>query len=123
MPPRRDGQVPLEALRDLIGVVRSLYAAWKAGGANSLDLEELANIGKDLSEALRLAKRAPANTLGHRAAWSRAEAATERFGHLVTALEPIRPALVAATRRVIGKSSLPTSAEREAKRRHERSRS
>ena len=124
MPPNLDAPLPLEALRDLIGVVRALYAAWKTNRANVLDLEELASIGKDLSAALKLAQRTPPNTLGHRAAWSRAEDATKRLGHLVGKLESLHSTLEAATARVVGRAAPRAElSEREAKKKHVRMRS
>jgi len=102
VPPRLTEPVPLEALRDLIGICRALYAAWKAEGVGPVELDDLLQIGKDLKEAHRLARNTPPNTIGHRAAWSRAEAAVERLGHLVGALEQLRPVIRAASGRVLG---------------------
>jgi hypothetical protein len=125
MPPRLTDPIPLEALRDLIGVCRALYAAWSTAGASPIELEELLQVGKDLREAYRLARNTPPNTLGHRAAWSRAEAATQRLGHLVSELERLQPVVAAATKRVIasGSKSPRGPSEREAKRAHRRIRS
>jgi hypothetical protein len=81
LPPKVSEPIPLEALRDLIGVCRALYAAWSAAGAGPIELEELPQVGKDLREAYRLARNTPPNTLGHRAAWSHAEAATQGTTH------------------------------------------
>jgi hypothetical protein len=87
VPPKLSDPLPLVALRDLIGICRALYAAWAASGAGPIELDELMQIGKDLAEAHRLARNTESNTLGHRAAWSRAEEATRRLGHLVGELE------------------------------------
>lgn len=121
MPPNRDGQLPLEALRDLIGICRGVYLAWKAQGMGPIELDELASIGRELRAALALAKKTEVNTVGHRAAWSRAEAATQRLGHLIGALEPLKPTIAAATRRLNGHSGS-ASGEREAKKLHSRMR-
>jgi hypothetical protein len=125
VPPRLSDPIPLEALRDLIGVCRALYAAWSMAGAGPIELEELLQVGKDLREAYSLARNTPPNTLGHRAAWSRAETATQRLGHLVSDLERLQPVVAAATKRVIasGSKSPRTVSEREAKRAHRRIRS
>jgi hypothetical protein len=128
VPPKLNGPIPLEALRDLIGICRALYAAWKASGAGPIELDELLEVGKDLREAYRLARNTPPNTLGHRAAWSRAEAATQRLGHLVSELERLQPVVAAATRRVLAGGTKPTGgvpgvSEREAKRQARRTRS
>jgi hypothetical protein len=126
--PNRDKQVPLEALRDLIGVCRALFAAWKASGQGPIELQELEAIGRDLAAAFDLARKTKPNTLGHRAAWSKAEAATAQLGHLVGSLEPLRPTVAAATVRITGatKSVTPkptAQVEREAKKHHTRMRS
>jgi hypothetical protein len=41
----RDARIPLEALRDLVGICRALYAAWKKERVGPIELEELAAIG------------------------------------------------------------------------------
>ncbi|HWA76447.1 MAG TPA: hypothetical protein VG937_29115 [Polyangiaceae bacterium] len=126
MPPR-DGQLPLESLRDLIGVARALYAAWKKERVGPIELEELAAVGRDLSAALQLARKTSPGTLGHRAAWSRAEDAARRLGHLVGKLEPLHRTLAAATERALasqsGGATGLTLAERDAKKHHNRMRS
>lgn len=123
MRPTTSGRLPLEALRDLLGVCRALYTAWRRSGAGPVELDELAAIGKELGAALELAKKTKPDTVGHRAAWSRAEAATRRLGHLVGALEPLRPTIAAASERVCGTTRLAALDEREAKKRHARMRS
>lgn len=123
MPPRADAQIPLEALRDLVGVCRALYAAWKSSGMGPVELEELAGIGRDLCAALELAQKTRPDTVGHRAAWSRAELATQRLGHLVSLLEPLRPTIAAASQRVCGGDTESSLDRREAKKKHRRMRS
>ena len=123
MRPTTSGKLPLEALRDLLGVCRALYTAWRRSGAGPVELDELAAIGKELGAALELAKKTKPDTVGHRAAWSRAEAATRRLGHLVGALEPLRPTIAAASERVCGTTRVTALDEREAKKRHARMRS
>jgi hypothetical protein len=115
--------VPLVALRDLIGLCRALYTAWRTNGAGPIELDELTGIGRELRAAFELARRTKPDTLGHRAAWSRAEAAARRLGHLVGELESLRPTVTAATKRISGQPPPPTIFdEREAKRRAERTR-
>ncbi len=123
MPPTTSGKLPFEALRDLIGVCRALYSAWRRSGAGPVELDELAAIGSELRAALELARQTKPDTIGHRAAWSRAEAATKRPGHLVSALEPLRPTIAAASERVCGATRVTALDEREAKKRHARMRS
>jgi hypothetical protein len=123
----RDGQLPLEALRDLVGIARALYAAWKKERVGPIELEELAAAGRDLSAALDLARKTEPGSLGHRAAWSRAEDASTRLGHLVGKLEPLHRTLEAATDRALankaGGGRALTLAERAAKKHHNRQRS
>jgi hypothetical protein len=123
VPAKLDAQLPIEALRDLLGLVRSLFAAWKPA-QGPIELEELRDIGHELAAAYEMARKTSPNTIGHRAAWSRAEAATRRLGHLVGSLEPLKPAVTAAAQRVVGGSAEPSAqSDREAKRMHRRSRS
>jgi len=123
VPTKLDAQLPLEALRDLLGLVRSLFAAWKPA-QGPIELEELRDIGHELAAAYELAHKTPPNTIGHRAAWSRAEAATKRLGHLIGSLEPLKPTVDAAAQRVVGGGREPRAmSEREAKRLHRRERS
>jgi hypothetical protein len=124
----RDARIPLQALRDLVGICRALYAAWKKERVGPLELEELAGIGKDLAEALRLARNTAPDTLGHRAAWSRAEEATRRLGHLIGKLEPLHLMVEAATARALDSAAREpiqgsTLADRDAKKKHNRMRS
>jgi hypothetical protein len=125
MPPR-DTQIPLEALRDLLGVVRALYAAWSASGEGPIELEALRSIGKDLASALELAGKTRPDTVGHRAAWGRAEDATKRLCELVADVERLQPTIEAGAARVVGQRGpapkLKSVAEREAKKHHSRMR-
>jgi hypothetical protein len=120
VPPHLTGQVPIASLRDLIGICRALYVAWQAQGMGPVELDELAQVGRDLRAALELARRTKPDTVGHRAAWSRADEATRRLGHLVSALEPLRPTIEAASRRVCAGTGSRELDEREQKKRHAR---
>ena len=104
----RDTPFPIETVRDLLGIVRALYVAWKEQGRPTAELE---HIGKELRAAINLARRSPVPSVGHAAAWSRAERATERLGQLVgvtTTLQPVVHAmerrLVSATTAILSKS-------------------
>ncbi len=126
MAPRRDGPLPVEALRDVIGVCRCLFLAWKRSGKGPIELEELAGIGRELSQALKLAKTTAPDSLGHRAAWSRAEAAMQRLGELIGEQQSLRPALAAGAARVVGAPEPRQQREpsqREAKKHYHRMRS
>lgn len=99
---RRDEPFPLEAVRDLLGVVRAMYAAAKQRGASRAELARIARAGRELSEAIDLAVATRPGTVGHRAAFQRAEEATKRVGDLVDALTPAEPLVGAARGRVVG---------------------
>jgi hypothetical protein len=114
--------LPLASLRDLIGICRALYLAWQAQGVGPVELDELAQVGRDLRAALDLARRTQADTVGHRAAWARSEEATRRLGYLVSALEPLRPTIEAAARRVRADSLPRELDERERRKKHSRMR-
>lgn len=97
--PRRDDPFPVEAVRDLLGIARSLYRAERDGAGDPVRLQELVEIGKLLKLALRLSKPGP-GTLGHIAAWRWAGEGTERLGALVGADE-LTAACVSATVKVM----------------------
>lgn len=111
---RRDEPFPFEAVRDLLGVVRALYAAAQARGAGRDDLARISRIGAELRETLDLALTTRPGTVGHRAAVERAEDATRLVGEVVDALTPAEPIVVAARVRVSGTTA------RTRKRREER---
>jgi hypothetical protein len=92
--------LPIEAVRDLLGICRALYAAKKREGAPRPVLDELAAIGEKLKQALALAQKTLPDTLGHRAAWTHAEEATARLMKLVTLALPLAPTVEAAVIRV-----------------------
>ncbi len=99
---RRDDPFPFEAVRDLLGVVRAMYGAAKGGEVGRAQLARIAKIGTDLRAALALAAESSPGTVGHRAAWARAEDATPRVGDLVDALSSAEPIVQAARARVSG---------------------
>jgi hypothetical protein len=98
---RREDPFPFEAVRDLLGLMRAIYAARREAGAETEDLEPLARAGKDLQEALSLASTSRPGTVGYAAAWKRAEDATAVAGHLTAAATPTEPLLRAAVGRVV----------------------
>ncbi len=99
---RRNDPLPFEAVRDLLGIVRAMYAAAKAAGAGRVRLEAIARVGSDLKVAIDLAAEAKPGIVGHRAAWARAEDATARLADLVDMLTSAEPMIVAARERVSG---------------------
>jgi hypothetical protein len=97
---RRDDPFPFEAVRDLLGLMRSLYVAHKLAGAATHELAALAQAGKDLQEALSLAAASRPGTVGYAAAWKRAEDATAKAGGLAFAAMQAEPLVNAAVGRV-----------------------
>ena len=96
----RTDPLPLEAVRDLLGITRALFAARKHDHAPAAELEELKAIGSALSRAIELARKTEPNTVGHRAAWDKAEMATERLMRVVSATMTAGPLVEAAVVRV-----------------------
>lgn len=94
MLPRRDEPFPLEATRDLLGIVRALYRATHP--TEVIRRRHLARVGAELQEATALAAESALGTMGHRAAWARAEAATRALGELVDGLTMAAPLVRAA---------------------------
>lgn len=96
----RDDPFPFEAVRDLLGVVRAMWAAAKASRAGRVDLARITRVGTELSRALDLAADARPGTLAYGAAWKKAEDATMRVADLVDGLTPAEPLVIAARERV-----------------------
>lgn len=87
---------PAQTVRDLIGIARLLYRTWAAASKNDSRLPELVSIGKDLQQALRLARDSKAGTRQHREAWELAEVATSRLGGIVDAYVGVKPLIASA---------------------------
>ena len=100
--PRRDEPLPVEAIRDLLGIVRAVYEAEKRGGASKALLARIERVGRLLHNAVALAGSAP-GTMGHRAAWEQAEEGARRAADLVDMLTPAEPIVKAAMGRVWGR--------------------
>jgi hypothetical protein len=71
---------PHGAVRDLIGIARAMYAAEQ----DELTRDELKEIGLALTRAAAEARRLPEESLGGRAAYRRAQQATERLCAVVS---------------------------------------
>ena len=98
----REEPFPAAAVRDLIGIVRAMYAAAKLAGAGRNELLRIERVGRDLSAALMLAQASSPGTIGYSAAWKRAEDGALRAGDLVDALTPAEPLVHAARARIAG---------------------
>ena len=81
--------------------MRALYAARRRAGAGSTELEDLARAGTELQEALSLASTSRPGTVGHAAAWKRAEDATQIAGSIDAVAMPAEPVLREAVGRVV----------------------
>jgi len=98
--PRSPHLFPFEAARDLLGILRALYAADRARGAGPRRLAEIRAVALELRHATELALEHRAGTAGHRAAVHGAEVATRRLADLVDVTTPLEPTLLAAGKRV-----------------------
>jgi hypothetical protein len=98
--PRRGDPFPFEAARDLLGILRALYAATEKEGGGKRRLEAIKRCGAELRMAIGLARRHRPDTLGYDAAWRRAEAATRQAMDLIESTTPIEPTMAAAVARV-----------------------
>lgn len=97
---RRDDPLPVEAVRDLLGIARTFYAYRKAQGASPLELARIAKIGRLLDDAIGLGAAHPPGSVGARAAWRKAEDAVVLLGALVDVTVPAEPLVLAAAGRV-----------------------
>jgi len=79
-----------------------MYADAVVSHASPIELEELRAIGESLHTALDLAAKTKPNTMGHRAAWSRAEQATRDLGALVGKYSSLQSTVRTAGQRVVG---------------------
>lgn len=91
---------PFEAVRDLLGLLRALYAANKARGAGERRLGEITRLAVELRRATAVARAHPPHTEEHQAARRMAERATFRLGDLADVTTPLEPTLMAAGERV-----------------------
>lgn len=109
--PRQAEPFPFEAVRDLLGILRALYAAAQAEGGSAARLAAIRRIGAELRAATDLALEHEPGTLGHGAAWRRAERATRMLAEIVDCTTPLEPTLEAAARRVVGRQRRETKNE------------
>lgn len=96
MPCDTHGPFPFGAVSDLLGIARALFRAT----ADESRRERLVNIGREIRQALDMARRSGPGTLGRRAAWDRAERATAALGELVADGSTVAPLVRAAATRL-----------------------
>ena len=75
-------QLPKETIRDLLGIARALFVVRDNQRAPQVELDRIREVSAWLVEALELARTRP-DTLGHRAAWFKAERATSALTDLL----------------------------------------
>lgn len=92
-------ELPLTAVRDLLGICRAMYAAKVRELAPKPVLDELQAIGEKLKHALKLGRSSP-ESIGHKAAWAHAEDATARLMKLIHLETPLAPTVEAAVVRI-----------------------
>ena len=97
---------PFEPVRDLLGVVRSMYAAALEAGAGRNDLGRIARVGQELGRALDLAGSSRQGADAQAAAWRQVEAAMLEVAALVDPLTPAAP-IVSAARRLLAPTREP----------------
>jgi hypothetical protein len=100
---KRTEDFPFEAVRDLVGVCRALYAARQAAGAGRGELVRIERIGKSLTEAAEIARAYDGRreTMAYYSAWKRAQDAQAALGNVVDALMAAEPLVEAAQARVL----------------------
>jgi hypothetical protein len=88
-------QLPRDTVRDLLGIARALYVVRDNQGAQPSELDRIREVSAWLIDALELSRTAP-DTLGHRAAWSKAERATSVLTELLLTHDESTKRLVGA---------------------------
>lgn len=88
-------QLPRDTVRDLLGIARALYVVRDTQGAEQAELDRIREVSAWLVDALELSRTAP-DTLGHRAAWSKAERATAALTELLLTHDESTKRLVGA---------------------------
>ena len=99
----RDDPFPLEAARDMLGLVRLIYAARACRQAGAVELRRIHAVGELLDCAVRAGRVASPHTLLHAAAWQKAERACELISTLVGMTDGAEPIVLAAVARARGR--------------------
>jgi hypothetical protein len=99
-----DGPIPLDALRDLIALTRTLFVTFKGlGQGYDRQLELLTQIGGKLNRALEKAQKGGPGTWNHKTAWIMAEQATAELGEVVDVFLPAKALITASGERLLRK--------------------
>ncbi|EYF04097.1 hypothetical protein [Chondromyces apiculatus] len=94
------GDFPLDEVRDLLGVVRAVYAAARERGAGRGELARISKVGQELGRALDLAEASRRDRAAGEAAKCCLEEALASAAGLVDPLTPAAPIVQAARQRV-----------------------
>lgn len=97
---RRDA-FPIEAARDVLGLLRAMYVVARDDGATAR-AGRIQKIATEVRKAIELAERYEPGTLGHSAAFSRADAVMRQLAEVVDCTTALEPVVLAASRRVSG---------------------
>lgn len=106
----------VEAVRDLLALVRALYAALRVDNGAPYQLARVERLGKDLALAVDLATRVPEPTsLGHRAARGKVERVLEQLRDLLRSgeIDVSAATLVEAASRPLRKTGAATVSKSE----------
>ena len=96
-----DEPFPKETVRDLIGIARALYLAFKGMGPAYRDhMTRVTIIGTKLSRALEKASKGGPGTWNQRTAWLMAEESAQELGTLVDKYVPATVLIRAAGERL-----------------------
>jgi len=106
----RDDELPRQAVRDLLGIVRALYGWHRALNSNDERLPVLHTIGRKLAMALELSRAKP-GTLGHSAALNHTEDAVAMLGEVLCASAGLGDVFTTAKRRALTRASSLTGTE------------
>src|SRR5262245_26203197 len=98
------GQLPIDRVRDLLGIARAMYAAERKRNPGSWRVQRIAAAGKAFSTALELAAGSAPNTMGHRASWMHAQRGIELLSECIDLTMALGPVLEAAGARVRARS-------------------
>jgi hypothetical protein len=90
---------PLEAVRDLLGICRVMYA--RAKDRDPGRAARLAKAGEKLALAVDLGRRCATGTGGHQAAWKHAQEGHRILVDVIDPLEPAEPLVETAASRVL----------------------
>jgi hypothetical protein len=100
-----DAQLPVEVVRDLLGIARAMYAAFQSMGPEyQTHLHKLSGIGYQLQLALEKAKQGGPGTFAMRSAWLISEKAAADLASLVDKYMPAQVLIRATGERLAKKN-------------------